>query len=343
MSNSDKKFQFKDLVWNVLENLPEKHRDVVSKRFGLGEKERTLESIGENYGITRERVRQIEADALSKLASGETMRHLSPAFEFIHNYLGEHGDVMKEDKLISESANESEKGYLKLLLDFHPEFYRHKESPEFHNRWTRSNPVLAKAENISRKVAARLAKNGKPVSYEETVSIAQNEAKNIFDQKLNEKALLSYVEISNLISKGPFGEFGLKEWSEINPKGVRDKAFIILKRVNKPLHFREVAALINSDIGGRKALDQTVHNELIKDQRFVLVGRGLYALSSWGFEPGTVKDVIAAVLKEKQPLTKDEILKRVMDKRFVKENTILLNLQDNKLFSKSKDGRYSLA
>ena len=93
----------------------------------------------------------------------------------------------------------------------------------------------------------------------------------------------------------------------------------------------------------RKANIATVHNELIKDSRFVLVGRGLYALKEWGYEPGVVKEVIAKVLRaEDKPLTKEEVFQKVLKQRLIKENTILLNLQDKSCFFKDEAGRYTI-
>jgi len=70
------------------------------------------------------------------------------------------------------------------------------------------------------------------------------------------------------------------------------------------------------------------------------VGRGLYALSEWGYQPGTVSEIISQVLKQEGPLTKEEIAKKVLAKRLVKENTILINLQNRKLFERDNTGRY---
>ena len=55
-------------VRNVLETLEERERDVVVMRFGLdGEQPRTLEQIGKRFGLSRERVRQIERETMTKL------------------------------------------------------------------------------------------------------------------------------------------------------------------------------------------------------------------------------------------------------------------------------------
>ncbi len=144
------------------------------------------------------------------------------------------------------------------------------------------------------------------------------------------------------------GKFGLKDWPEVNPKGVKDKAYLVLKKEKKPLHFSDVTKLINSskfgELFGQKALIQTVHNELIKDPRFILVGRGLYALGEWGYQPGVIKDVISMVFeKEKKPLTQKEIVDEVLKQRMVKVNSILINLKNQKYFQKDEKGKYYLA
>ena len=155
--------------------------------------------------------------------------------------------------------------------------------------------------------------------------------------------LASYLEISKRIQENKEGKIGLVDWPEIRSRSVKDRAFLVFKKHQKPLHFRHIAELINqleSEVSFKKAHPQTVHNELIKDQRFVLVGKGMYALGEWGYTPGTIKDVIAQVLKEKPQLTKDDIVKEVLSQRMVEKNTILIKLNNKKYFQKNENGNY---
>jgi hypothetical protein len=121
----------------------------------------------------------------------------------------------------------------------------------------------------------------------------------------------------------------------IRTKGIRDYAYLAIKRHGKPMHFSEVAKTIGT-MFSKKAHVATTHNELIKDPRFVLVGRGLYALAEWGYKPGVVRDVIREVLAEQGPLKKDEVIKQVKKARFVKDNTILVNLNDSRYFKRTQ-------
>ena len=143
-------------------------------------------------------------------------------------------------------------------------------------------------------------------------------------------------------------KWGLREWPEVNPKGIKDKAYVALRNTGKPLHFRDVAVLIAElqevlGITSKRVLPQTVHNELIKDNRFVLVGRGMYALNEWGYSAGTVKDVLRVLLSKNKALAKQELINLVKKERQVKDSTILLNLQDKNIFTKDTQGRYYIS
>ena len=154
--------------------------------------------------------------------------------------------------------------------------------------------------------------------------------------------LANWVGISKIFAKNHFGEWGLVEFPSIKPRGVRDLSYLVMSKTQKPMHFSDVARAI-SDAVGKKTHIQTVHNELIKDNRFVLVGRGLYALREWGYEEGTVKDTITRALKEHGSLPKEKIVELVLARRFVKPNTITVNLDNRTYFRKLHDGRYALA
>lgn len=64
-------------VAEVLETLTDKERDILIKRFGIdGGIPMTLEQVGKNYGVTRERIRQVEEKALQKLRKSRRVKGL---------------------------------------------------------------------------------------------------------------------------------------------------------------------------------------------------------------------------------------------------------------------------
>jgi len=164
-------------------------------------------------------------------------------------------------------------------------------------------------------------------------------------EELNDKVILNFLDLAHKIEKNVFDEWGLVQWKQIVPKDVGDKAYLVLKQHGKPEHYSKITELINdSKFDNRTAYKETVHNELIKDNRFILVGRGIYALSEWGYKPGVVADVIREILNSSQkPLPKDRIIEEVLKRRHVKRNTILVGLSNKKLFKKVEKNLYALA
>lgn len=338
----------KSILEEIVKVLNPRVREIIEKRFGIRTiSYQTLEAIGQSMNITRERVRQIEALGLKQLTNKNVLEPIKPIFDSIEKHLASFGGIRREDSFLKEltdlfSLREKNKENLinfALILG-RGRFFYFKETPLFRSSWALHNNYYNKAIALAGSLKEKLVTQKSLLSNDDLLKITADLA----GKDLNNEALLSHVELCREISQNPFGEWGLVSSPEVSPRGVKDKAYLVFKKEKKPLHFKEVAELINKNVfSDRKAHPQTVHNELIKDDRFVLVGRGTYALSDWGYEPGTVRDVLVSVLKNSaKGLTRDEIIKTVQSKRLVKENTILLNLQNRKVFKKTEDQRFTL-
>ncbi len=340
----------KGVVTQLLGVLTPRNRDAVSRRFGLktGKKE-TLESIGKGYGITRERVRQIEEASLRQIKeqfnSGLGSK-VKPFVNLADNILDQAGGVIREDHLFERFSGNSKSGSanaaLVFFLTLDNKFNRFSETNDFHTFWSLSNQHADSFKKSISIFVAALDKKGAPIAEASIADFYQKSGASL--KYASMASVLSYLSIPRHISKNTFGQIGLTSWPEIKPRGVKDKAFLVLKRSSAPRHFREITKMINeANFSSRKANAQTVHNELIKDKRFILVGRGMYGLSEWGLKAGTVKDVLVDLLRSaNEPLHKDDIVASVLSHRMVKENTVLLNLQDQNTFHKTEDGKYSL-
>lgn len=333
------KLNYQKICQDLLKDLPQRTRDVIEQRFGLKTGERkTLQAVGDSYGITRERVRQIEADGFLKIKS--KLGKYQSIFQYFANFLSDFGDLRKEDILLNSLGSQKFQNHAYFLLTLGEKFERFSENKDFYSLWTIDPDSLNFAKQVLDSLYHEFTNINQPLSLEE---IGQRIDSN-FDRPLTPQILQSFLEVSKKIQSGIDGQFGLKHWPQINPGGVKDRAYLIFKKEKRPLHFTEVTKLINSSkfkkISQPEALVQTVHNELIKDPRFVLVGRGIYALKEWGYVPGTVEDIISLILKEeKRPQTKEEIIEKVLKQRQVKVNTILINL--NK-FPRTAEGKYTL-
>jgi hypothetical protein len=337
--------KYEQLADEALKNIPnQRTRDIISLRFGLKDGQRqTLEAIGQQYGITRERVRQVEEAAFSDLADSGLVALFKPAFQAIDNFLNQEGQLAREERLFSSLTGIDQphpaRGAIFFILSLGQPYQRFVESDKFYPLWANSINALNRLEKLNALLIKKLESNQEPVSLDYILTSAKEMANG-----LPKRVLLSYLDATKQIGQNGFGQFGLAKWPAINPRGAKDKAYIIFKEQNRPLHFREVTELINqANLGTNLAQAQTVHNELIKDNRFILVGRGTYALKEWGYQPGTVKDIIVQTLKENGSLTKEQILDKVLEARLVKSNTVLINLQNRKYFAREGNGKYSLA
>ena len=321
----------------------EREREIVTRRFGLYDRKETLEQIGELLGITRERVRQLEKAILIRLKiAGEEGK--IPAIETTEK------DIVRQL---------SEIGRLATVADLTDELLGSKASPLARARVqfiaTLAPRLTVVDENDNYKAAVGIAEYGDEkkirTQVDDVVKAVKAHGEPLTIDQLHEK--LSYEHPSHVRALASVSKhlsnlkdmWGLNKWPTVNPKNIRDKIYVILLENGKPMHFSEIAdAIKDSNFSRKNVTTQAIHNELIKDKRFVLIGRGIYALDSWGFVKGTVADTIANILrKSPEPLHRDEIVKRVLKNRQVKETTILLNLQSKPQFKRVAKATYSLA
>jgi DNA-directed RNA polymerase delta subunit len=347
-----------NLVKEFIAQLPPRQRQVIIKRFGLQDGRRcTLEEIGQEWGITRERVRQIEASAIKTLKESAMVDNIIPVVKHLQQHFIEHGDLIREMKLLEEdldvlldesAKNVDQKSAIFFLLTFADPFFRHAETPETHTAWSINKNTYEKLKLALRALKAYLKQKNQLLKEHELLEAFNKILSSHEFAKLpiarTEKSLKSWLNISKEIKPNVFKEYGLTEWPSVKPRGVKDMAHIIMLRQGRPMHFKEIADAINAaKFSSKQAHSQTVHNELIKDKRFVLVGRGTYALAEWGYKPGVVKDVLIDILKNaKKPLSKNEIIEKVQKIRMVKPNTIILNLNNKKYFRKNSDGKFEI-
>ncbi len=333
-----------ELITKVLAQVDkEREREIVSRRFGLFDRRETLEQIGEMLGITRERVRQLEKTILVKIksltnGSSNKVVEISDFNQKIDRYLTENGGLLNISDLTEKISNTKDKieqsriTFISLLSD---SFTVINENDNYHTIVAKKSDFNEKTltTSIDGLVKAIEGKNA-PCTIKDLVELTGNS---------NEKQLASLANSSKLLASLN-KQWGLIKWPTVNPKNIRDKIYVILKENGKQMHFNEIADSIKkSDFKRKNVTTQAIHNELIKDKRFVLVGRGIYALKEWGYSRGTVSDIISKILKDaKQPLHKDEIIKSVLKDRFVKETTILLNLQNKTKFKRVAKATYVL-
>ena len=336
-------FKPKQVTKKLLSTLPDRARDVLEKRYGLSKdgSTSTLEAIGKTYGITRERVRQIENYGINTIQKSDVYKEFEPIFNELHEIIESlGGGLIAEHILLDEITDDPIlRNHIYFLLVIGDPFYRGKENSEYKHRWYTKKEIAEAVENALKKLQK---------SFNEDELVTEEEILNRFREELidvadthDETVLRRWLEISKEIAANPLGEWGSAQSPNVRVKGIRDYAYLVVKRHGSPMHFKEVAKAIE-ELFNKKAHTATTHNELIKDDRFVLVGRGLYALTEWGYSAGVVKDVLRDILKKYGPLSREEIIDKVRKERYVKDNTIIVNLQDSNIFKRLSNGTYTL-
>lgn len=335
----------KQAVQDILATIDQqREREIITRRFGLYERKETLEQIGELLGITRERVRQLEKAILIRLKIASEDGKI-PATQEVEKLvvrdLSEHGRVARvsdlADRLTGGKAANDVKSHLVFIGEISPRLTTITENDNYYQaiaiaEYGDEKKIRSKVDEIAKVIK----KNGEPVTIEALFDMLEG-----YETPSQVQALASLSKsLAHLKDM-----WGLVKWPTVNPKNIRDKIYVILADNGKPMHFSAIANKIkDSEFKRKDVTTQAIHNELIKDKRFVLIGRGIYALDSWGYNKGTVSDVITEVLKKAgEPLHRDEIVKRVLKSRQVKETTILLNLQSKKEFKRVAKATYSLA
>ena len=320
----------------------EREREIISRRFGLFDRKETLEQIGELLGITRERVRQLEKAVVIRLkatAGDGKLPHINETQAILKQKITDMGNVVRIADLSAQLAKENsrvDQARVAFLCELCPQLAVIDDNDHyFHAVGIKQVHDEKKTKDQVSAIIEAIKNIGEPVPIEQIAEAVNNKDVN------HVKALASISKDLATLNK----RWGLIKWPMVNPKNIRDKIYVILKENGKHMHFNEIAGAIKDSSFKRKDVTtQAIHNELIKDKRFVLIGRGIYALKEWGYEKGTVADIITAVLKKsKEPLHRDEIVKRVLKSRYVKETTILLNLQGKQQFKRVAKATYTLA
>ncbi|KKR08058.1 MAG: RNA polymerase sigma factor [Parcubacteria group bacterium GW2011_GWC2_39_14] len=350
---------FQELLVNLLGNLSEREQEVLRKRYYLTndlEKRATLKQIGDYYNITRERVRQIEKEAIRKLVGlgkeyADTLRIIEDKFV---SYLEQNGGLAREDYLLDEHALKNHNfdyfhtnSFLfvfdKLIESVDKEYENEALYPVWHLKDFELDKVVDYLDDVKKQIEVNKTLH----TQEEIIELAERmmpvDLKAAVDNFLSKhsevelrQVLESYLAVSTGIEKNILGQWGLSHWENVGPKKLGDKIHLIFQKDNQPLHFRDIANLINdAKFDHKKICAATVHNELIANENYVLVGRGIYALKDWGFQSGTVADIITSILKEaNRPMTKDEVYEEVLKQRQVNKSTIYLTLINKDKFDK---------
>lgn len=337
----------KEVVSNLLLLLSDKEKEVIRRRFNLDNGRRdTLEDIGRDFSVTRERIRQIEKNALVKMRRNVFNTPLNALHDFVDDRVKKSGGLAREDVLVSElealcmkpGVFDSSVAHLAFVL--HDGIHCTGNTINFYP-YVRGGQVSDHSvKYVSSQLVNQLHKHGDVRGVDKLHTDLEPKLKDV-DFSVN--TLKSLIDVDKRLTIVEDGLVGLMEWRHIHPRTLRDKILYVLRQHSTPMHFDAIAEKIKAAAFDNRTVNvQAVHNELIRHSQFILIGRGIYALAEWGYERGTVADVVRAILSEKGELSQDEIVDLVLEKRQVKRITILLALKNGAEFERVGRKRYRL-
>jgi hypothetical protein len=233
--------------------------------------------------------------------------------------------------------------HIGLYLTLGNDFTEAKEDAHFKKRWIVDGHTADRVHGALKDIHAALSSEDL-ISKSEVIDkiLCHDGICEITSHVVDAEKAARWLGLSKSLAENPLGEWGKATSPNVKTRGIKDYAYLVMRRHGSPMHFREVAEAIEKTFD-KKTHVATCHNELIKDARFVLVGRGVYALKEWGYTAGVVREVIEQILTKEGPMTKDDIIEKVLKERYLKKNTILVNLMNPKYFKKDKNGLYAVA
>ena len=333
------------IVDNLLLLLSEKEKTVIVKRFNLNNiRKYTLEEIGQEFSVTRERVRQVEKNALAKMRRNVFNTTLKFLHDFVSSLMRDHGGVLRENSVHADLgrslATPIDENKVHFALALHENLECEGNSVNFYPH-LRDRTI---SEYILKHVSNQLVNQMYKYGDVKELSKINVDLKSILDDAgFDQIKLKSLIEIDKRLTLLDNDLVGLMEWRHINPRTLRDKILFVLRNEKKPMHFTEIAGRISkANFDTRQVNLQAVHNELIRHSNFVLIGRGIYALEEWGYEKGTVSDVIGSILTGQNELSQEEIIDLVLKQRKVKKITIVLALKNSQKFERIGRRQYRL-
>jgi len=338
----------KEIISALIDILTEKEQDIIIGRFGLsGNRIMTLASIGEKYSVTRERIRQVQNYTVAKLKRNAKNTKLQELHLELTKLMTKNGNLISEADLEAflvkkypEHADSLPE--LKLACVLHENIIQEYNRVDYLPHYRHQELAFSLVKTIDLRSAAILKKRQQTYPVNELAKKIQDEL-NAQHQRVSLQTIYSAWNLDRrLVVKND--EVSIKSWRHINPRTLNDKINYVLREEHEALHYSQITKkIIAKDFDEKDISVQAIHNELINNQDFVLIGRGIYALKTWGYKAGTVADVLESILAKNGPMHLEDLTEAVLQRRKVKKITVQINLNSKKhKFLKNKAGQYEL-
>jgi hypothetical protein len=348
----------------LAQNTDERLWFILQRRLGLeGTEKLTLEELGLAFGLTRERVRQLEASALNEL------RGVLIEDDYKNKTYHVHPNILKAVRRLSEMVTDrAGQATLEssLLNQIQHSFNVHPDAikPSLYLVLNLSGllkldfnrgdlqPVWGKfGTPEARSIQNSIERLDKLMTEEHTLPLSEIDILVQINKGVRKRNRLSLDQLKKLLNlcssievhKSGFywGKFG-------HLVGRGNQVERVLFEHGEPVHITKITREINHRLtlhGKRIVNPRNLANQMSNDNRFVPIGRsGEWGLSSWSVDTGTIVEQMKLYfIARNEPATADEIYSYVSERRPVRKGSVEAYLTFQEDFAKVDRIRWGLA
>lgn len=275
----------------------ERDREILSRRWGFWDGEKTtLEELGANFALTRERVRQIQAKAELTVRGIYQIDSVQDWFiktrqKQIEAYLAENHGAAKLEEVLpdDESENDLALKFISTVFGIHPACAA-TSFPTSGKLEFASQELISKFLTIEENLKQILISKGKPADFAKAYSDLQR-----YDPSVEREFAKRVIELSEVVGFDSAGHVCLRSWDCFNPQYITEMAAKALLEIGQPAHYTHIVDKMNVLFPTRAPFNlHSVHGRIIQaDSKFVCVRPGVYALKNWGLaRPPFIKDFL---------------------------------------------------
>jgi hypothetical protein len=323
-------------------------RDIIEFRYGLktGNKT-TLQEAADHFGITRERIRQIEYQGISSLKSQLTTTGPSPLFEKMKECIDNHGGLISKPRLMDELGTSflntgfTIEGIIELVTKiFDGDISQGQNDLKIKylsslDGWTTNSYDLALIELAENRILEILSASPSPIQFTELyLTLVCTDGLLTLDENLAHSVVLCMSDTQH-IHRQLDGS-----WCIYRKEHRNDRILSVLRQIGQPAHFTEIAERYNQMYLDRPRSAHNVHAVLGHGEEFVRIGRGKYGLAEWGMhDDGNVANAVRRVLAARQgPMLLADIVDEVLKTWDVQKSAVIAAIDNDARFSKTEDG-----
>lgn len=327
------------------DDIDERDRHVIRWRYGLYGERLTLEEVGNRLGVSRERARQLEKQALNHLDFPQHRAIIRPLMTLLVYLLERAGGLMNEEQIETALKRELVIGDIDPIGVAYLAFEINNDVKWLcgAKAWGVKSIPLKEIGGIQMRLAKILEEEHAPLPTEKV--IARFKATRFYrnrQEELEDDFIQACLRVHPEISIDREGQCGLERWDRHRT----DEIILALREIGEPVHYTEIAEKTNALL--EPEMQTTAHNihahMLRMPDIFVRVGHGVYGLAEWGLhDDGSVANAAHRVLSEAgKPLHYDIVAGRVLETWCVNPASVYAALQSDNRFISIGPGVYWL-